>query len=159
MTRLSIALLLLAACAPSRRPAPAPGPITVDSVVDTFPAIRDTTAEATPSIYPRGAAVLQMLRHELGDSPFWAAIGRYTKRHAYQLAHGDDALGRIEAIDQLRERTGEPVAAAPVAGAARRVTSRRRRPSAGGAPSLPRHAPPRWGGADSARGGAIDSIT
>ncbi len=34
-------------------------------------------------IYPRGATVLQMLRHELGDSTFWAAMHRYTVEHAY----------------------------------------------------------------------------
>ncbi len=34
-------------------------------------------------IYPKGATVLQMLRHELGDSVFWAAMHRYTTDHAY----------------------------------------------------------------------------
>jgi len=34
-------------------------------------------------IYPKGAAVLQMLRHQLGDSVFWAAMHRYTVDHAY----------------------------------------------------------------------------
>ena len=34
-------------------------------------------------IYPRGASVLQMLRHQLGDSLFWTAMNRYTVKHAY----------------------------------------------------------------------------
>jgi aminopeptidase N len=34
-------------------------------------------------IYPKGAAVLQMLRHQLGDSLFWAAMHRYTVDHAF----------------------------------------------------------------------------
>ena len=34
-------------------------------------------------IYPKGAAVLQMVRRELGDSSFWQAMHRYTTRHAY----------------------------------------------------------------------------
>lgn len=35
-------------------------------------------------IYPKGATVLQMLRHQLGDSTFWAAMHRYTTDHMYQ---------------------------------------------------------------------------
>ncbi len=34
-------------------------------------------------IYPKGATVLQMLRHQLGDSVFWSAIHRYTTAHMY----------------------------------------------------------------------------
>jgi aminopeptidase N len=34
-------------------------------------------------IYPKGATVLQMLRHQLGESPFWAAVNGYTVEHAY----------------------------------------------------------------------------
>ena len=35
-------------------------------------------------IYPGGATVMQMLRHQLGDSLFWAAMHRYTVDHMYQ---------------------------------------------------------------------------
>ncbi|MBV9774124.1 MAG: HEAT repeat domain-containing protein [Gemmatimonadetes bacterium] len=35
-------------------------------------------------IYPKGATVLQMPRHQLGDSLFWAAMNHYTTAHAYQ---------------------------------------------------------------------------
>jgi len=35
-------------------------------------------------IYPKGATILQMLRHQLGDSLFWAAMHRYTVDHEYQ---------------------------------------------------------------------------
>ena len=34
-------------------------------------------------IYPKGAAVLQMLRHQLSDSLFWTAMHRYTVDHAF----------------------------------------------------------------------------
>jgi aminopeptidase N len=34
-------------------------------------------------IYPKGATVLQMLRHQLGDAPFWKAMNRYTTTNAY----------------------------------------------------------------------------
>ena len=34
-------------------------------------------------IYQKGAAILQMLRHQLGDALFWKAMNRYTTAHAY----------------------------------------------------------------------------
>jgi aminopeptidase N len=34
-------------------------------------------------IYPKGATVMQMLRHQLGDSVFWASMHRYTVDHMY----------------------------------------------------------------------------
>jgi aminopeptidase N len=34
-------------------------------------------------IYPKGATILQMLRHQLGDARFWKAMNRYTTSHAY----------------------------------------------------------------------------
>jgi aminopeptidase N len=34
-------------------------------------------------IYPKGATVLQMLRHQLGDSTFWRAIHHYTESHMF----------------------------------------------------------------------------
>ena len=34
-------------------------------------------------IYPKGAAVLQMLRHQLGDDLFWKSMKRYTLDHEY----------------------------------------------------------------------------
>jgi aminopeptidase N len=37
----------------------------------------------TGHIYPKGATVLQMLRHQLGDSLFWASMHRYTVDHMY----------------------------------------------------------------------------
>ncbi len=41
-------------------------------------------------IYPKGAAVLQMLRHQLGDDVFWKAMHRYTVDHAYANVVTDD---------------------------------------------------------------------
>ncbi|HXL86682.1 MAG TPA: M1 family metallopeptidase, partial [Gemmatimonadaceae bacterium] len=34
-------------------------------------------------IYPKGATVLQMLRHHLGDATFWKAMNHYTTENAY----------------------------------------------------------------------------
>lgn len=34
-------------------------------------------------IYPKGATVLQMLRHQLGDSLFWSAMHHYAASHMY----------------------------------------------------------------------------
>lgn len=47
-------------------------------------------------IYPRGASVLQMLRHQLGDSLFWRAMNRYTTRHARGLVVSDDLRRAFE---------------------------------------------------------------
>jgi aminopeptidase N len=41
-------------------------------------------------IYPKGAIVLQMLRHALGDSTFWAAMHRYTVDHAFGSVESAD---------------------------------------------------------------------
>jgi len=41
-------------------------------------------------IYAKGAAVLQMLRHQLGDELFWKAMQRYTRDHAYGNVVSDD---------------------------------------------------------------------
>ena len=42
------------------------------------------------NIYPRGALVLEMLKKQLGERPFWAAIRRYLTQHAYGNAVTDD---------------------------------------------------------------------
>lgn len=34
-------------------------------------------------IYPKGATILQMLRHQLGDAAFWRAMNHYTTANAY----------------------------------------------------------------------------
>lgn len=41
-------------------------------------------------IYPKGATVLQSLRHQLGDSLFWRAMNRYTVDHAYNTVVSAD---------------------------------------------------------------------
>ncbi len=48
-------------------------------------------------IYPRGASVLQMLRHQLGDSLFWTAMNRYTTKHAYGNVTSADLRDAFEA--------------------------------------------------------------
>jgi aminopeptidase N len=44
----------------------------------------------TGHIYQKGAVVLQMLRHQLGDSLFWAGMHRYTVDHAFGTAESAD---------------------------------------------------------------------
>jgi aminopeptidase N len=68
-------------------------------------------------LYEKGARVLHMLRHELGDGPFWRAIGHYAKKHAKgsvetrDLARAiEDVTGRsVEAmLDRWVARPGHP---------------------------------------------------
>ena len=47
-------------------------------------------------IYPKGAAVLQMLRHRLGDDIFWKAMHRYTVDHAYGTVVSGDLQRAFE---------------------------------------------------------------
>lgn len=47
-------------------------------------------------IYPKGATVLQMLRHQLGDSVFWRAMNRYTTRNALGNVVSDDLRRAFE---------------------------------------------------------------
>src|SRR6185503_860760 len=42
------------------------------------------------NIYPKGALVLEMLEHYLGDDRFWAGVHRYLVNHAYAVATTDD---------------------------------------------------------------------
>ncbi len=42
------------------------------------------------NIYPKGALVLEMLRHYLGPQRFWAGIHTYLMRHAFGVATTDD---------------------------------------------------------------------
>jgi aminopeptidase N len=47
-------------------------------------------------IYPKGAIVLQMLRHQLGDAMFWKAMNHYTVAHAYDNVVSDDLRRAFE---------------------------------------------------------------
>ena len=47
-------------------------------------------------IYPKGATVLQMLRHQLGDALFWKAMNRYTTTNAYETVVTDDLRKAFE---------------------------------------------------------------
>jgi aminopeptidase N len=49
-------------------------------------------------IYPKGASVLQMMRHQLGDSLFWRAMNRYTTRHAKGNVVSDDLRRAFEEV-------------------------------------------------------------
>src|SRR6185436_7381224 len=47
-------------------------------------------------IYPKGATILQMLRHQLGDSLFWAAMHNYTVKNAYGNVETEDLRAAFE---------------------------------------------------------------
>ncbi len=47
-------------------------------------------------IYQKGATVLQMLRHQLGDDLFWKAMNRYTTANAYGNVVTDDLRKAFE---------------------------------------------------------------
>ena len=50
----------------------------------------------TGHIYQKGATVLQMLRHQFGDSLFWKGINRYVTSHAYENVVSDDLRKAFE---------------------------------------------------------------
>ncbi|MDP9278855.1 MAG: M1 family metallopeptidase [Gemmatimonadota bacterium] len=47
-------------------------------------------------IYPKGATILQMLRHQLGDAAFWKAMNRYTTANAYGTVVTEDLRKAFE---------------------------------------------------------------
>ncbi len=47
-------------------------------------------------IYPKGATVLQMLRHQLGDSAFWGAMHHYAASHMHGNVVTDDLKRAFE---------------------------------------------------------------
>jgi aminopeptidase N len=47
-------------------------------------------------IYPKGATILQMLRHQLGNALFWKAMNRYTTANAYGNVVTDDLRKAFE---------------------------------------------------------------
>ena len=49
-------------------------------------------------IYPKGATVLQMIRHQLGDSLFWRGMNRYTTQHAKGNVVSDDLRAAFEQV-------------------------------------------------------------
>ncbi|MDQ6831517.1 MAG: HEAT repeat domain-containing protein [Gemmatimonadota bacterium] len=56
-------------------------------------------------IYPKGAAILQMMRHQLGDQLFWSAMHRYTTEHAYGNVTSAD-LEKAFAAESHRDWSG-----------------------------------------------------
>ena len=50
----------------------------------------------TGHIYQKGATVLQMLRHQFGDSLFWKGMNRYINSHAYDNVVSDDLRKAFE---------------------------------------------------------------
>ena len=68
-------------------------------------------------LYEKGGRVLHMLRHELGDGPFWRALAHYARKHARgsvetrDLARAiEEATGRSvdEILDRWIARPGHP---------------------------------------------------
>ncbi len=68
--------------------------------------------------YPKGAAVLHMIRRRLGDALWWKAIQHYVKRHAFGLVETHDFRRALEQVsgdnwepffDQWIYRAGHPV--------------------------------------------------
>ncbi|HTI06431.1 MAG TPA: M1 family metallopeptidase [Gemmatimonadales bacterium] len=47
-------------------------------------------AMGSNNIYPKGALVLEMLKHYLGEQRFWASVHRYLTDHAFDNATTDD---------------------------------------------------------------------
>ena len=47
-------------------------------------------------LYDKGARILHMLRHALGDGPFWRAIGHYARKHANGSVETRDLARAIE---------------------------------------------------------------
>jgi aminopeptidase N len=46
--------------------------------------------------YPKGASILHMLRRQLGDERFWAAVNRYLTRHAHDTVETADLRQAFE---------------------------------------------------------------
>jgi aminopeptidase N len=70
------------------------------------------------NIYPRGAAVLNMLRYVLGDQLFWKALNHYITKHQYTPVETNDLKTSVEEatgknlfwfFDQWVYKAGHPV--------------------------------------------------
>jgi aminopeptidase N len=46
--------------------------------------------------YPKGASILHMLRHRVGDAKFWATVKRYLTKYAYQPVETSDLRQAFE---------------------------------------------------------------
>ncbi len=46
--------------------------------------------------YPKGASILHMLRHRVGDAKFWGSVKRYLTQHAYQTVETSDLRQAFE---------------------------------------------------------------
>jgi len=46
--------------------------------------------------YPKGASILHMLRHRVGDQKFWASVNRYLTTHAHQTVETSDLRQAFE---------------------------------------------------------------
>ena len=60
-------------------------------------------------LYEKGGRVLHMLRHELGDGPFWRAVGHYARKHAKGSVETRDLARAIEevtgrSVEQMLDR-------------------------------------------------------
>jgi aminopeptidase N len=58
----------------------------------------DTSRLFTPTTFNKGAWVLHMLRHVMGDEKFFRALRQYVKRYAYKNADTEDFAGVCERV-------------------------------------------------------------
>lgn len=72
----------------------------VRSPAGTRPVVRPVDGQAG-LVYPKGAWVLHMVRHQLGDEDFWKAIRHYVQKHRFENVDTDDFL------DAIAEATGK----------------------------------------------------
>ena len=77
------------------RPLPAAGGL---------PAVRRADPPLRRHLYEKGGRVLHMLRHELGDAPFWRAIRHYARKHAGGSVETRDLARAIEDVDRTQRR-------------------------------------------------------
>jgi aminopeptidase N len=90
--------------------------INIDRALGRKPVVSQGTY--TTNVYPRGSAILHMLRFTLGDSLFWRAINFYATTYRFQTVETNDFKRAIEEatgqnlywfFDEWLYRAGHPV--------------------------------------------------
>lgn len=85
------------------------GVMNLDATLAAHPIVQvaetpDQITELFDSItYSKGASVIRMLAHYVGEENFSKAVTNYLKKHAYKNAVTDDLLNEIEAIDNTKD--------------------------------------------------------
>jgi aminopeptidase N len=68
--------------------------INTDNTIGRKPVV--STGSLTQNLYPRGSAILHMLRFVLGDAMFWKSIHHYAVKHRFQSVETNDLKKAIE---------------------------------------------------------------